>query len=132
MGADESRACQFVLERAGLDCISLLDEVSAANPLLEIGDGVLVDVGGGSTGVGIIRNGELTRVEDLPGGGHHLDLILAGALQIPLAEAESLKRDAAVTTSMSCNRAWSGWPTTSSASPPATATSRSIWWAAPS
>ena len=25
------RACQFVLERAGLDCVSLLDEVSAAN-----------------------------------------------------------------------------------------------------
>lgn len=93
VGANESRACQFVLERAGLDCVSLLDEVSAANRLLEISDGVLVDVGGGSTGVGIIRHGELARVEDLPGGGHHLDLILAGALQIPLAEAESLKRE---------------------------------------
>ena len=93
VGPNESRACQFVLERAGLDCVSLLDEVSAANRLLEIADGVLVDVGGGSTGVGIIRNGELARVSDLPGGGHHLDLILAGALQLPLAEAESLKRE---------------------------------------
>ena len=27
-----------------------------------------------------------------PGGGHHLDLILAGALGIPIEEAEELKR----------------------------------------
>ena len=40
----------------------------------------MVDVGGGSTGVGIIRGGMLIDVGDLPGGGHHLNLILAGAL----------------------------------------------------
>ena len=34
VGANESRACQFVLERAGLDCSELIDEVSAANTLL--------------------------------------------------------------------------------------------------
>ena len=92
VGANESRACQFVLERAGLDCRELIDEVSAANTLLEVREGVVVDVGGGSTGVGIIRGGLLIDVGDLPGGGHHLNLILAGALGIGIEEAEELKR----------------------------------------
>ena len=50
-------------------------------------------MGGGSTGVGIIRAGELIDVGDLPGGGHHLNLILAGALGIGIEEAERLKRE---------------------------------------
>jgi ethanolamine utilization protein EutJ len=93
VGANESRACQFVLERAGLDCRELIDEVSAANTLLGVREGVVVDVGGGSTGVGIIRGGMLIDVGDLPGGGHHLNLILAGALGIGIEEAEQLKRE---------------------------------------
>jgi ethanolamine utilization protein EutJ len=93
VGANESRACQFVLERAGLDCTELIDEVSAANTLLGVREGVVVDVGGGSTGVGIIRGGLLIDVGDLPGGGHHLNLILAGALGIGIEEAERLKRE---------------------------------------
>jgi ethanolamine utilization protein EutJ len=93
VGANESRACQFVLERAGLDCSELIDEVSAANALLGVREGVVVDVGGGSTGVGIIRGGMLIDVGDLPGGGHHLNLILAGALGIDVEEAERLKRE---------------------------------------
>ena len=93
VGANESRACQFVLERAGLDCTELIDEVSAANTLLGVREGVVVDVGGGSTGVGIIRGSLLIDVGDLPGGGHHLNLILAGALGIGVEEAERLKRE---------------------------------------
>ncbi len=92
VGASESRACRFVLERAGLDCTALVDEVSAANAVLDIGDGVLVDVGAGSTGVGIFRDGELVEVGDVPGGGHHLNLILAGALGTSIEEAERRKR----------------------------------------
>jgi ethanolamine utilization protein EutJ len=92
VGASDSRACQFVLEAAGFDDVVLLDEVSAANETLGIVDGVVVDVGGGSTGVGVFRGSCLTSLDDKPGGGHHLDLILAGALGIPLEEAESLKR----------------------------------------
>lgn len=93
VGATESRACQFVLERAGMDCTELIDEVSAANTLLGVREGIVVDVGGGSTGVGIIRGGLLIDVGDLPGGGHHLNLILAGALGIPVEDAERLKRE---------------------------------------
>ncbi len=92
IGPSESRACRFVLERAGLGCTALVDEVSAANSVLEITDGILVDVGAGSTGVGIFRDTELVSVSDVPGGGHHLNLILAGALGTSVEEAERLKR----------------------------------------
>jgi ethanolamine utilization protein EutJ len=84
--------CRFVVERAGFLDVALIDEVSAAHRLLDVDDGVIVDVGGGSTGVGVVRSGELVHLDDVAGGGHHLDLILAGALQIELAEAEGLKR----------------------------------------
>ncbi|MBN9176559.1 MAG: ethanolamine utilization protein EutJ [Microbacterium sp.] len=88
----EAAACRFVLESAGIDEVVLLDEVSAAQAALGLTDGVLVDVGGGSTGVGIFRGGELVRVDDRPGGGTHLDLILAGGLGVDVAEAERRKR----------------------------------------
>lgn len=93
VGEAESRACRFVLEGAGFEDVALIDEVSAANRLLEVTDGVVVDVGGGSTGVGVFRAGELTFLDDRPGGGHHLDLILSGALGIDLGEAELRKRE---------------------------------------
>lgn len=95
IGEADSRACRFVLEGAGFDQIALVDEVSAANQTLGITDGVVIDVGGGSTGVGVFEHGKLTALDDRPGGGHHLDLILAGALGITVAEAEELKRTAA-------------------------------------
>jgi ethanolamine utilization protein EutJ len=88
----EARACRYVLESAEITCRSLVDEVTAAQALLQIRDGAIADVGGGSTGVGIIRNGVIVALTDEPGGGHHLDLILAGALGIPVEEAERRKR----------------------------------------
>lgn len=92
VGEAESRACRFVLEGAGFTDVILCDEVSAARRTLDITDGVIVDVGGGSTGVGVFRDGGLVAIDDRPGGGHHLDLIVAGALQVDLAVAEKVKR----------------------------------------
>ncbi|MGQ0464342.1 MAG: ethanolamine utilization protein EutJ [Sporichthyaceae bacterium] len=89
----DARACRFVLERAGFECVNLIDEVTAAQALLRISDGAIADVGGGSTGVGMYRDGELVSLADLPGGGHHLNLILAGHLKVALEEAERLKRE---------------------------------------
>src|SRR5262245_33680585 len=80
--ASDCRACAWVLQQAGIDCRQLVDEVSAANALLRVRDGAVVDVGGGSTGVGVYAEGVLAAVSDRAGGGHHLDLILAGALRI--------------------------------------------------
>lgn len=90
--AADARACTYVCEAAGFDGVVLVDEVSAAQRTLGVRDGVIVDVGGGSTGVGVFRGGELVALDDRPGGGHHLDLILAGALGLPVEEAEVRKR----------------------------------------
>jgi len=92
----EARACRYVLEGAGLTCRALLDEISAAQALLGIADGAVVDVGGGSTGVGVFRDGALVALSDAPGGGLHLDLIVAGALRIAVDEAERIKRSGQV------------------------------------
>jgi ethanolamine utilization protein EutJ len=89
----DARACRFVCEAAGFDKVQLTDEVTAAQHTLGVRDGVIVDVGGGSTGVGIFRGGRLAALDDRPGGGHHLDLVLAGALNISTEEAERRKRD---------------------------------------
>jgi len=89
----DCRACAFVLQQAGIECRSLVDEVSAANALLNVRDGAVIDVGGGSTGVGVFAGGELRSLSDRAGGGHHLDLILAGALRIPIEDAEIRKRE---------------------------------------
>lgn len=90
--AADARACTYVCETAGFADVVLVDEVSAAQRTLGVRDGVVVDVGGGSTGVGVFRDGELVALDDRPGGGHHLDLVLAGALGIPLDDAEPYKR----------------------------------------
>ncbi|WP_128003333.1 ethanolamine utilization protein EutJ [Piscinibacter defluvii] len=89
----DCRACAFVLQQAGIDCRILVDEVTAANAILQVKDGAVVDVGGGSTGVGVFRGGELATLSDFAGGGHHLDLILAGALKLPVEVAEVHKRE---------------------------------------
>lgn len=91
--ASECRACGYVLQQAGIECRNLVDEVSAANAVLGVRDGAVVDVGGGSTGVGVFRDGALASLSDLAGGGHHLDLILAGALRMTVEGAEVHKRE---------------------------------------
>jgi ethanolamine utilization protein EutJ len=96
----EAKACHYVLENAEITCRALVDEVSAAQALLKIYNGAIVDVGGGSTGVGIVTDGRIVALDDEPGGGHHLDLILAGALGIPIEEAERRKRESAEDCSM--------------------------------
>lgn len=97
VGAAESRACGFVCEGAGFADVTLIDEVTAAAMTLGLlggdRDGVVVDVGGGSTGVGVFRGGALVDLDDRPGGGHHLDLIVAGALGVDLVTAEKIKRE---------------------------------------
>lgn len=90
---EDARACAYVCEAAGFDDIALVDEVTAAQRTLDVRDGVVVDVGGGSTGVGVFRNGRLVALDDRAGGGHHLDLMLAGALGISVEDAETYKRE---------------------------------------
>jgi len=87
----EVRATANVLQAAGLDCSGLIDEPSAANNVLKINDGAIVDVGGGTTGIAIIENGKVVYTADEPTGGTHFSLVIAGANNITFEQAEELK-----------------------------------------
>ncbi len=87
----EVRASEHVLEAAGFECLGLIDEPSAANHVLQIQNGAIVDVGGGTTGVAIVRNGEVIYTADEATGGTHFSLVIAGSLDISFEEAEALK-----------------------------------------
>ncbi len=87
----EVRATGYVVESAGMDCPRLIDEPSAANAVLNIRDGAIVDVGGGTTGIAIIKDGQVIYTADEPTGGTHFSLVIAGALDIPFEQAEALK-----------------------------------------
>jgi ethanolamine utilization protein EutJ len=87
----EVRATANVLEAAGLDCTGLIDEPTAANAILGLQNGAIVDVGGGTTGVAILQDGQVVYTADEATGGTHFTLTIAGALDIPFEAAERLK-----------------------------------------
>src|SRR5574341_1702554 len=89
----EVRATANVLHGAGLDCTGLIDEPTAANNVLKIRDGAIVDVGGGTTGIAIFKGGEVVYTADEPTGGTHFSLVIAGATGITFEEAEGMKKD---------------------------------------
>lgn len=88
-----ARTHQYVAEGAGFEVTAILDEPSAANSIYQIEDGVVVDIGGGTTGLAILRDGKVVEIEDEPTGGTHLSLVLAGNYHISFAEAEKIKQD---------------------------------------
>jgi ethanolamine utilization protein EutJ len=87
----EVRAVANVVEAAGLRCTNLVDEPSAANALLGLKSGAIVDVGGGTTGIAILQDGKVVYTADEPTGGTHFTLVVAGSLDIPFEDAEILK-----------------------------------------
>lgn len=89
------RATANVLNGAELDCSGLIDEPSAANNVLQIKDGAIVDVGGGTTGIAVFKDGKAVYIGDEPTGGTHLSLVIAGATGITFEEAEELKKNPA-------------------------------------
>jgi ethanolamine utilization protein EutJ len=89
----EVRATANVVEAAGFHCTGLVDEPSAANALLGLQNGLIVDVGGGTTGIAILRDGEVVYTADEPTGGTHFSLVIAGAHDISFEAAESMKLD---------------------------------------
>jgi len=82
---------RYILEGADLDVLKILDEPSAANLVLGIRDGAIVDVGGGTTGVAVVKNGKIVRTSDEATGGVHLSLVLAGHFRVSFEEAEKIK-----------------------------------------
>ena len=82
-----------VVESVGLDVINVVDEPTAAASVLGITNGAVVDVGGGTTGISILKDGEVIFTADEPTGGTHMTLVLAGSLGCSFEEAERIKKD---------------------------------------
>lgn len=91
----EVRAVEHVLEAAGLTCTDLIDEPTAANLVLGLEHGAVVDVGGGTTGIAVLRDGQVVATADEPTGGTQATLVIAGGLGISLEEAQAAKHDPA-------------------------------------
>ncbi|MDF7679227.1 ethanolamine utilization protein EutJ [Enterobacteriaceae bacterium ESL0689] len=81
-----------VLESAGLTVSHVLDEPTAVADLLELDNAGVVDIGGGTTGIAIVKQGKVTYSADEATGGHHISLTLAGSRGVQLEEAELYKR----------------------------------------
>lgn len=83
-----------ILESAGFEVTSILDEPTAASKLLGLENGVVIDVGGGTTGISIIKNGKVIYVTDEATGGTHMNLVISGARGLSVQDAEAYKKDA--------------------------------------
>lgn len=87
-------AVKNVIEGAGFECTNLLDESTAANMVLKMKNGAVVDIGGGTTGISIFKDGDVAYIADEATGGTHFSLVVAGAYGKSFEEAEAYKRDA--------------------------------------
>ncbi|SCZ04450.1 ethanolamine utilization protein EutJ [Alkaliphilus peptidifermentans] len=92
-GVKDSQTHRYVVEGAGLEVVSILDEPTAANAVLKVNNGVIVDIGGGTTGLSIIKNREVIYTADEATGGTHLSLVLAGNYRVKFEDAEKIKKD---------------------------------------
>lgn len=81
----------YVLEGAGFEVTNIVDEPTAASAVLKITDGAVVDVGGGTTGISILKGGKVIYTDDEATGGTHMTMTIAGHYRIPYEEAEVLK-----------------------------------------
>jgi len=85
------KAIGNVVEAAGFELTGIVDEPTAAAKVLGIKNGAVVDVGGGTTGISVLKNGEVVYVADEPTGGTHFTLVLAGNYRVSFEEAERIK-----------------------------------------
>ena len=68
----------YVLEGAGFEVTNIVDEPTAAAAVLKITDGAVVDVGGGTTGISILKDGKVIYTDDEATGGSHMTMTVAG------------------------------------------------------
>lgn len=89
----DSGAIKNVVQAAGFELTNLLDEPTAANEVLKIQNGAVVDIGGGTTGISVLKDGEVVYVVDEPTGGTHFSLVISGAYGMSFKDADKYKRD---------------------------------------
>jgi len=92
-GEKDCKTHGYVVQGAGLEVTNVLDEPTAANAVLGISNGVIVDIGGGTTGLSIIEDKKVVYIADEATGGTHLSLVVSGNYKISFEEAENLKKD---------------------------------------
>ena len=80
-----------VLDACELTPAEVVDEPVAAARALGVTDGTIIDVGHGTTGVSRLRDGVVDFSIDEATGGHHMTLVLSGALGIEYDDAEAYK-----------------------------------------
>lgn len=86
-------AIKNVVQGAGFELTALLDEPTAANTIVGLQNGAIVDIGGGTTGISILKDGKVIKCVDEATGGTHFTLVVAGAYQMSFEEADAYKRD---------------------------------------
>lgn len=59
-----------MVQGAGFELTALLDEPTAANTIVGLQNGAIVDIGGGTTGISILKDGQVVKCIDEPTGGH--------------------------------------------------------------
>ena len=84
---------RHVVESTGIIVTDVFDEPTAANAVLAICDGVVVDVGGGTTGISVFKAGKVVYVNDEATGGNHMILVIAGNKGISFESAEKYKKN---------------------------------------
>lgn len=87
------KAISNVVESADMEVTNVIDEPTAAAAVLGVTDGAVVDVGGGTTGISILKNGKVIYTADEPTGGTHMSLVVAGNYKVSFEEADALKKD---------------------------------------
>lgn len=87
-----AQVCANVVEALGVPCKGLYEEPVAAARALNMEEGVIVDIGGGTTGIAIFKSGEVAYSADEPTGGTHMTLVISGRMGISFEEAEEKKR----------------------------------------
>jgi ethanolamine utilization protein EutJ len=80
-----------VVKECGFEIVAEVDEPTAAAEALGLSEGALVDIGGGTTGITVLKEGEVVYTADEATGGHHLSLVIAGREKISFEEAEEKK-----------------------------------------
>lgn len=90
-GEGDFRAVKYVVESAGLAVSDVFEEPVAAIKVLGMEDQAIVDIGGGTTGISIVKSGQVVYTADEPTGGVHFTLVIAGNYGIDVEEAEEVK-----------------------------------------
>lgn len=89
----DSGAVKNVIQGAGFELSNLLDESTAANNLFGIKNGAVVDIGGGTTGISVFKDGKEVFIVDEPTGGTHFSLVISGAYKMDFNDADLYKRN---------------------------------------